>query len=78
MTVAGVMSGTSADGIDVAVVRIAPGKLRPTLRLLAHEGFAFHRGIAERGPRRHECAVNFRLRSSRGSTGGLGLHMRKL
>jgi anhydro-N-acetylmuramic acid kinase len=41
MTVAGVMSGTSADGIDVAVVRITPGKLRPKLALLAHEGFPY-------------------------------------
>jgi anhydro-N-acetylmuramic acid kinase len=41
MTVAGIMSGTSADGVDVAVVRITRGRLRPSLQLIAHEGFPY-------------------------------------
>jgi anhydro-N-acetylmuramic acid kinase len=42
MIVAGVMSGTSADGIDVALVRITPTRTRsPRFELLAHQGFSY-------------------------------------
>ena len=48
MTVAGIMSGTSADGIDVAIVRISSGKQRPKLELIAHEGFSFPAALRRR------------------------------
>ena len=41
MTVAGLMSGTSADGIDVAIVRIRPRRSQIDLQLLGHASFPF-------------------------------------
>ena len=45
MIVAGVMSGTSADGIDVALVRIQGRGFRSRLELLAHYQFPYADGV---------------------------------
>ncbi len=49
MVVAGVMSGTSADGIDVALVRIAPGSdsAVPKIKLMGHVAVPYARKVRD-------------------------------
>jgi anhydro-N-acetylmuramic acid kinase len=48
MLIIGLMSGTSADGVDAALVEILPARERPAVRLLAFETLPYPAGLRER------------------------------
>ena len=47
MIVAGIMSGTSADGVDVVLTRITQSTPSPKIKFLAHESFPYPRRLRE-------------------------------
>ncbi len=65
--VVGLMSGTSADGVDAALVEIEGNSLDTRVKLLAFETLPYPRDIAEAvrnlqgGTTRQVCEMNFRL-----------------
>jgi anhydro-N-acetylmuramic acid kinase len=65
MIVAGVMSGTSADGINTALVRISPaaGRAAVKIKLIGHSGFAY--------PPRVRASVLAAMNSARASVADL-------
>src|SRR5436305_2075685 len=49
LTVAGVMSGTSADGVDIALCRIAPGTPgTPRIKLIGTKSFSYPKALRAR------------------------------
>jgi anhydro-N-acetylmuramic acid kinase len=47
MLIAGIMSGTSADGIDVALCRISRARTRPHIELVRHRAFPYPAALRE-------------------------------
>lgn len=65
--VVGLMSGTSADGVDAALVEIEGASTRMRLRVISFNTYSYPAGIAaevrslQDGSTRHVCEMNFRL-----------------